>query len=223
MDTLLKIQSISVNVQNKSKDGLEAIIRDISFDVPSGKMIAILGPSGSGKTTLLMAIAGLLPLHSGHILFRDQPLQTDNEEAMTKWRGENIGIIFQHFHLLPNQTALENVMIPLELNKVPDPEREAINLLETLGLGHRLHATQATLSGGEQQRVALARALAIKPSLILADEPTGNLDRHNGRIVMDLLESHVRQGSQSLLLITHDPELAARCDFQIHLQDGQMI
>ena len=223
MNNLLSLQSISVVPENKSDKKSEPIILDISLDVPLGKMIAILGPSGSGKTTLLMACAGLLPLASGQILFQDKILETSNEEFMTEWRKKNVGIIFQHFHLLPNQSALENVMIPLELNGITNAETEAKNLLEKVGLSHRLHASQSTLSGGEQQRVALARALAIKPSLILADEPTGNLDRQNGQKVMQLLKEQVQESQQSLLLITHDPELASQCDAQIYLQDGRRI
>lgn len=186
--------------------------------------MAIVGPSGSGKTTLLMACAGLLPVSGGDIVFNGESLPLGHEGRMTDWRQKNLGIIFQNFHLLPSQTALENVSVPLELKgeKIGDAKKKAGIILERLGLGHRLDHLPGALSGGEQQRVALGRAIAVDPPLLLADEPTGNLDQENGRRVMELLESHVRDQNATLLLITHDPLLAERCDMQVHILDGKI-
>lgn len=218
MPGFLTLQSVSVSLPGK--DGPVSILNDISIDLPRGKTIALVGPSGSGKTTLLMACAGLLPVTSGNILFEDKALPLADEAAMTAWRQKTVGIIFQHFHLLSTQTALENVAIPLELAGAQDAKAQAEKLLHQVGLDHRLHHVPGALSGGEQQRVALARAIALKPPLLLADEPTGNLDQANGHKVIDLLEDQVRSYGATLLLITHDPDLAARCDVQIHLLDG---
>ena len=186
--------------------------------------MAIVGPSGSGKTTLLMACAGLLPVSGGDIVFSGESLPLGHERRMTDWRQKNLGIIFQNFHLLPSQTALENVSVPLELKgeKISDAKQKAGIILDRLGLGHRLDHLPGALSGGEQQRVALGRAIAVDPPLLLADEPTGNLDQENGRRVMELLESHVRDQNATLLLITHDPVLAERCDMQVHILDGKI-
>jgi len=186
--------------------------------------VAIVGPSGSGKTTLLMACAGLLPVSGGDIVFNGEALPLGHERRMTDWRQKNLGIIFQNFHLLPSQTALENVLVPLELKgeKISEAKQKAGIILDRLGLGHRLDHLPGALSGGEQQRVALGRAIAVDPPLLLADEPTGNLDQENGRRVMELLESHVRDQNATLLLITHDPVLAERCDMQVHILDGKI-
>lgn len=220
MPGFLSIENISVSLPGKS--GSTSILKDITIDLPKGKTVAIVGPSGSGKTTLLMACAGLLPINAGRIVFNGSPLPLADEAKMTAWRQENVGIVFQHFHLLPSQTALENVAIPLELQGSPNVEARAKELLEQVGLSHRIDHLPSALSGGEQQRVALARAIACKPALLLADEPTGNLDQANGHKVIALLEQQVRDHATTLLLITHDAELAARCDIQIHLLDGQL-
>lgn len=187
-------------------------------------MVAIVGPSGSGKTTLLMACAGLLPVSSGQIVFDGKNLPLGQERQMTDWRQKNLGIIFQNFHLLPSQTALENVSVPLELKgeNIVNAREKSATILERLGLGHRLDHLPGALSGGEQQRVALGRAIAVDPPLLLADEPTGNLDQENGRRVMELLENHVRDQNATLLLITHDPVLAERCAMQVHILDGKI-
>jgi putative ABC transport system ATP-binding protein len=217
---LLQLQSISVELSNKGQ--ALPILRDISEEFTKGQMIAVVGPSGSGKTTLLMACAGLIPVQSGKILFRGYPLPLGQEKQMTEWRRQNAGIIFQNFHLLPAQTALENVSIPLELNGDKEAQEKAKEMLGRVGLSHRLDHLPSALSGGEQQRVALARAMIMEPPLILADEPTGNLDQDNGHKVMALLEDQVRQLGATLILITHDPELAKRCDRQIHILDGRI-
>jgi putative ABC transport system ATP-binding protein len=217
---LLQLQSISVELSNKGQ--ALPILRDISEEFTKGQMIAVVGPSGSGKTTLLMACAGLIPVQSGQILFRGNPLPLGQEKQMTEWRRQHAGIIFQNFHLLPSQTALENVSIPLELNGDKEAQEKAKEMLGRVGLGHRLDHLPSALSGGEQQRVALARAMIMEPPLILADEPTGNLDQDNGHKVMALLEDQVRQLGATLILITHDPELAKRCDRQIHILDGRI-
>ena len=199
-----------------------SILDKINLDIPRGKTVAIVGPSGSGKTTLLMACAGLIPVTSGRILFEGDSLPLGKEQAMTAWRQKNAGIIFQNFHLLPSQTALENVAVPLELRGDPDAKDKAALMLERLGLGHRLDHLPGALSGGEQQRVALARAVIGSPPLLLADEPTGNLDQENGQRVMALLEQQVREQGNSLMLITHDAALAQRCDLQVHILDGKI-
>lgn len=155
-------------------------------------------------------------------MFDGHRLPIGNEQAMTSWRQKNVGIIFQNFHLLPSQTALENVAIPMELRGDKDAFDKARETLGHLGLGHRLDHLPGALSGGEQQRVALGRAIVAAPPLLLADEPTGNLDQENGHHVMDLLEKQVRERGATLLLITHDPLLAARCDMQVHILDGRI-
>lgn len=169
-----------------------------------------------------MACAGLIPVSSGKILFQGEELPLGKEQAMTAWRQKNAGIIFQNFHLLPSQTALENVAVPMELRGDAKPLDKARSALEELGLGHRLEHLPGALSGGEQQRVALARAVVGRPPLLLADEPTGNLDQENGLRVMALLEGQVREHGTTLMLITHDTALAERCDLQVHILDGKI-
>lgn len=217
---LLQLESISVRLSNKGQDF--PILNDVTENFSKGEMIAVVGPSGSGKTTLLMACAGLIPVHSGQITFNGKTLPLNDEKQMTEWRRVNTGIIFQNFHLLPSQTALENVAIPLELKGDKDAKDKAEEMLKKVGLSHRLHHWPSSLSGGEQQRVALSRAMIMRPPLILADEPTGNLDQENGHLVMNLLEEQVREVGSTLILITHDPELAQRCDRQIHILDGRI-
>ncbi len=217
---LLQLESISVRLSNKGQDF--PILNDVTENFSKGEMIAVVGPSGSGKTTLLMACAGLIPVHSGQITFNGKTLPLNDEKQMTEWRRVNTGIIFQNFHLLPSQTALENVAIPLELKGDKDAKDKAEEMLKKVGLSHRLHHWPSSLSGGEQQRVALSRAMIMRPPLILADEPTGNLDQENGHLVMNLLEEQVREVGSTLILITHDPELAHRCDRQIHILDGRI-
>ena len=220
MHNLLQLESISVSLANKGQN--ISILDQISLDIPKGKMVAIVGPSGSGKTTLLMAAAGLIPIKSGRILFNGTALPLGQEKMMTAWRQRSAGIIFQNFHLLPSQTALENVAISLELRGEEHVWDKARDTLVQLGLGHRLDHLPGALSGGEQQRVALGRAIVGTPPLLLADEPTGNLDQENGHHVMELLKQQVTKNNTTLMLITHDPDLAAQCDMQVHILDGSI-
>lgn len=199
------------------------ILRGVSLDLPEASAVAIVGPSGSGKTSLLMICAGLLKPTTGALHFRGQDLTLSSEDDLSTVRRDHMGIVFQSFHLIPTMTALENVAIPLELAGIEDSEKRAKAALESVQLGHRLTHYPSQLSGGEQQRVAIARALAMKPSLILADEPTGNLDQETGKAIMTLLFERVREQGATLVLITHDPALARACDHQIHIQDGQVL
>jgi putative ABC transport system ATP-binding protein len=181
-----------------------------------------VGPSGSGKSTLLMTMAGLERPDSGTISINGKSLNAMNEDALAQFRGANIGIVFQSFHLIPTMTALENVAVPLELAGVADAETRAAQELRNVGLGERLSHYPAQLSGGEQQRVALARALAPNPAILVADEPTGNLDETTGGTIMDLLFALKRERGATLVLVTHDPVLAGRCDRQIRLRSGNL-
>lgn len=219
--SLLELRNIHVSVDQDGKQ--MPILRDVSLTFERGRTHAIIGPSGSGKTTLLMVCAGLQAPNQGSMRFDGAVLPHDDEEALTTWRRQSVGIVFQHFHLLPTSTALENVMLPLELAGHDTPHVEAEALLRSVGLGHRVHHYPSQLSGGEQQRVALARALACRPAVLLADEPTGNLDQHTGHQVMDVLFDKAKAHGTTLILITHDSDLAARCDTRIHLSDGQVI
>jgi putative ABC transport system ATP-binding protein len=196
------------------------ILRGIDLDVEAGERIGILGPSGSGKTSLLMLVAGLERATGGAIAVAGRDLAPLDEDARAKFRLANLGIVFQSFHLIPTMTAVENVSVPLELAGRPDAAAVAADALTRVGLGHRLTHRPSQLSGGEQQRVALARAFAPGPRLLLADEPTGNLDTETGTMVMDLLFDLCGENGATLLLITHDPGLAARCDRTITISNG---
>jgi putative ABC transport system ATP-binding protein len=181
-----------------------------------------VGPSGSGKSSLLMLIAGLERATSGRVVVAEQDFAGLSEDALARFRRDHLGIVFQAFHLMASMTALENVAIPLELAGRPESLGEARRQLERVGLGARIDHYPGQLSGGEQQRVALARAFAMRPQILLADEPTGNLDQQNGRLIMDLLFELQREAGSSLLLITHDPALAERCNRVVKLQDGRL-
>jgi putative ABC transport system ATP-binding protein len=198
------------------------ILRGIDMSVAAGEAVGIVGPSGSGKTSLLMVLAGLEAASSGSVRLDGQELVGLDEDALARMRRDQVGIVFQAFHLIPTMTALENVAIPLELAGRRDALARAEASLRSVGLGHRLGHLPGQLSGGEQQRVALARAFAPAPRLLLADEPTGNLDRATGETVMDLLFDMQRVHGTTLLLITHDPALAARCGRSIHIADGRV-
>ncbi len=199
------------------------ILQEVSLSLPPAKAVAIVGPSGSGKTSLLMICAGLLKPDSGIITFHNQDITHFEEDALSVLRRDHMGIVFQNFHLITTMTALENVAIPLELAGIKDAEKRASEALASVHLSHRLTHYPSQLSGGEQQRVAIARALSMKPDLILADEPTGNLDQETGKSIMNLLFERVRQEGTTLVLITHDPVLAQACDVQIHIQDGKVL
>src|SRR5271157_423358 len=196
------------------------ILRDVSLTIGKGEAVGIVGASGSGKSTLLMIMAGLERPDKGEVEIDGVKLGAMNEDALARFRGQRIGIVFQSFHLIPTMTALENVAAPLELAGAYDATARATAELEQMGLGNRLSHYPAQLSGGEQQRVALARALSPNPSLLIADEPTGNLDDATGRAIMDLIFAlPVRRGA-TLALVTHDPALAARCDRVIRMRSG---
>jgi putative ABC transport system ATP-binding protein len=198
------------------------ILRGISLAIAPGETIALLGPSGSGKTSLLMLLAGLERATSGRIEVAGQDLGAMNEDARAKFRLQNLGIVFQFFHLIPSMTALQNTAVPLELARRKTPTAIATEALTCVGLAHRLTHLPSQLSGGEQQRVALARAFAPGPKILLADEPTGNLDIETGAKVMDLLFTLCAARNTTLLLITHDPALAARCARTIRLSNGAL-
>lgn len=199
------------------------VLKSVDLGIARGQAVGIVGPSGSGKSTLLMVLAGLERLDSGTLEIDGHALHTMNEDGLAAFRGRNIGIVFQSFHLIPNMTALENVAVPLELAGVPDAFDRAAREMASVGLGERLHHYPGQLSGGEQQRVAIARALAPEPSLLIADEPTGNLDGETGARIADLLFAKQRERAMTMLLVTHDPSLAARCERQVQMQSGRIL
>jgi len=199
------------------------ILRGVSLAIEPGETVALVGPSGSGKSSLLMVLAGLERPSRGRVLLAGHDLGALDENALARLRRSHIGIVFQSFHLLPTMSALENVAIPLELAGERDALAAAESALARVGLGHRLGHYPGQLSGGEQQRVAMARAFVAGPVLLLADEPTGNLDGATGRIVIDCLFEEHRRRSSGLLLITHEASLAERCDRQLHLEDGRIV
>jgi len=198
------------------------ILRGISLTVRAGETLALTGPSGSGKSSLLMVMGGLEQATGGRVRALGQDLTAMNEDALARFRQGRMGIVFQSFHLIPTMTALENVATPLELAGQRDAFATAAQALADVGLGHRAQHYPAQLSGGEQQRVALARACAPRPAILLADEPTGNLDSGNGAAIIDLLFAMRDQYGATLVLVTHDPALAARCDRAVQLSDGRI-
>jgi putative ABC transport system ATP-binding protein len=198
------------------------ILDDLTIEIPEKQMVAIVGPSGSGKSTLLGLIAGLDKPTAGSILLDGVDITQLSEREMARYRRQKIGYIFQSFHLIPTLTALENVAVPLELNGDPQAESRAAELLVAVGLGDRQLHYPVQLSGGEQQRVAVARAFACRPPILLADEPTGNLDSATGRQVIDLLLGLNRDHGSTLVLVTHDPELASNAERIISLRDGRI-
>jgi putative ABC transport system ATP-binding protein len=198
------------------------ILREIGLHIGRGEAVALLGPSGSGKSTLLMVMTGLERPDSGSVIVGGKNLGEMNEDALARFRGRNIGIVFQAFHLIPTMTALENVAVPLELAGMRDAFARAERELASVGLSGRLRHYPAELSGGEQQRVALARALAPDPAIIAADEPTGNLDETTGAHVIELLFRGHRERGTTLVLVTHDSALAARCGRVLHMHSGRM-
>jgi len=199
------------------------ILHPLTLDIPRGRFVAVVGPSGSGKSTLLGLIAGLDAPTSGSVSIDGVDITRLDEDALARLRGEKIGFVFQFFHLIPSLTAYENVAVPMEIAGVRDAAARTSALLEEVGLTGRAHHYPSQLSGGEQQRVALARALANDPPIVLADEPTGNLDTTNGRHIMDLLRSIHSQRATTLLLVTHDAELAAMADARLVLRDGRVV
>jgi len=198
------------------------VLKGISLDVARGEAAGIVGPSGSGKSTLLMVLAGLERVDSGSVTIAGQALNGMTEDQVARFRGRSVGIVFQSFHLIPNMTALENVAVPLELAGRSDAFEIAARELTAVGLGERLSHYPGQLSGGEQQRVAIARALAPEPGILIADEPTGNLDQATGRQIADLLFAKARERGMTLVLVTHDPALADRCDRQVRMRSGRI-
>ncbi|TWD53414.1 putative ABC transport system ATP-binding protein [Agrobacterium vitis] len=198
------------------------VLKGIDLSITMGESIGIVGPSGSGKSTLLMVLAGLERLDSGEIIINDTALHNLREDALATFRGQNIGIVFQSFHLIANMTALENVAVPLELANIKNPFDIAAKELQAVGLGDRLNHYPGQLSGGEQQRVAIARALAPSPDVLIADEPTGNLDGATGRQIADLLFAKQAERQMTLVLVTHDIALASRCSRQIKVRSGRI-
>jgi putative ABC transport system ATP-binding protein len=198
------------------------ILKDINLNIGGGEAIGLVGPSGSGKSTLLMVMAGLERPDNGKVTVAGEDLGRLDEDALARFRGRNVGIVFQSFHLIPTMTALENVAVPLEMAGVADANERAAQELAAVGLSERLDHYPAQLSGGEQQRVALARALAPNPAILVADEPTGNLDETTGRQVIDLLFAGHEQRGMTLVLVTHDAALAARCKRVVRLRSGRI-
>ena len=198
------------------------ILRKISLNIGQGEAIGLVGPSGSGKSTLLMTMAGLERPDSGVIRVAGRDLNGLDEDALARFRGSRIGIVFQSFHLIPTMTALENTAVPLELAGAGDAFARAEAELRAVGLGERLSHYPAQLSGGEQQRVALARALAPNPAILVADEPTGNLDEATGHAIIDLMFALKRERGSTLVLVTHDAALALRCDRMVRLRSGEI-
>lgn len=199
------------------------ILEDVGFRIPRGATVAIVGASGSGKSTLLSLLAGLDTPSSGSVVLEGEPLSALDEDGRARVRGEKVGFVFQSFQLLPSLTALENVMLPLELRGDAMVEASARQILEKVGLGQRLGHYPRQLSGGEQQRVALARAFVTRPSLLFADEPTGNLDTHTGQAIIELLFSLNAEAGTTLVLVTHDEHLAERCGRRLRLDSGRLV
>jgi putative ABC transport system ATP-binding protein len=198
------------------------ILKDIDLDIGIGEAVGLVGPSGSGKSTLLMVMAGLERADAGRVAVTGEDLGRLDEDALARFRGRNVGIVFQSFHLIPTMTALENVAVPLELVGLEDAQARAREELTAVGLSDRMQHYPAQLSGGEQQRVAVARALAPNPAIVVADEPTGNLDEDTGKQIIDLLfAGHARRGT-TLVLVTHDVALAARCARVVRLRSGRI-
>ena len=218
---MIELRGVSKTVP--SGTGQLTILHPLDLTIERGRVVAITGPSGSGKSTLLGLIAGLDAPSEGHIVLDDVDITTLDEDALARLRGVRVGIVFQFFHLLPSLTAFENVLVPMEIAGIPKPAARAKQLLEEVGLSDRGHHYPSQLSGGEQQRVAIARALANNPPILLADEPTGNLDSATGQSVIQLLLDVNRTRRTTLVLVTHDQELAAVADVVVALRDGRIV
>ncbi|GAA0291985.1 ABC transporter ATP-binding protein [Rhodovulum strictum] len=219
-DPILSLADVTLTLAGNA--GPVEILHGISLDVARGETLGLVGPSGSGKSSLLMLMGGLERASSGRVLALGQDLTAMNEDALARFRRQHMGVVFQSFHLIPTMTALENVATPLELAGHRDAFDRAAEELRSVGLGARIDHYPSQMSGGEQQRVALARAAAPRPHLLLADEPTGNLDGANGEAIMDLLFGLRDRHGATLVLVTHAPELAARCDRVVRLADGRI-
>jgi putative ABC transport system ATP-binding protein len=218
---MIELQQVSKTVTSGSEP--LTILHPLDLSVSSGELFAVVGPSGSGKSTLLGLLAGLDAPTTGRVLIDGTDITTLTEDELARLRGAKIGFVFQFFHLIPSLTALENVLVPMEIAGVRDARGQARKLLEDVGLADRGHHYPSQLSGGEQQRVAIARALANNPPILLADEPTGNLDTSNGRHVMELILDVNRRRGTTIVLVTHDTELAACADVKISLRGGRVV
>ena len=219
-DPVLSLSDVSLSLMGNA--GPVDILHDISLDIAAGSSLGLIGPSGSGKSSLLMLMGGLETASAGRITALGQDITAMDEDALARFRRGNMGVVFQSFHLIPTMTALENVATPLELAGHKDAFERAEAELAAVGLAQRAGHYPAQLSGGEQQRVALARASAPRPRILLADEPTGNLDETTGKAIMDLLFGLQDRHGATLIMVTHAPELAARCDRVIRLRDGRI-
>ncbi|KUF10552.1 ABC transporter ATP-binding protein [Pseudoponticoccus marisrubri] len=219
-DPVLSLKDVTLSLQGNA--GMVEILRGISLDVARGESLGLVGPSGSGKSSLLMVMGGLERATGGQVHALGQDLTAMDEDALARFRRDHMGVVFQSFHLIPTMTALENVATPLELAGQRDAFERAQAELEAVGLGGRADHYPSQMSGGEQQRVALARALAPRPGILLADEPTGNLDGVNGDAIIELLFGLTRDHGATLVLVTHAPDLAARCDRVVRLDDGRL-
>ena len=220
MSTSVEMSEIFLEYPTES--GKVAVLKNASLMVPPGETLAITGPSGSGKTSLLLLLSGLQRPTSGEIFVGDQRLGEMDANTLADWRSEHLGIIFQSFHLLPGLTALGNVSLPLEIAGEERPRERALAMLEAVGLSHRLQHYPGQLSGGEQQRVAIARALVHQPSLLLGDEPTGNLDHETGAKVLSLLFDLHKESKSTLVLVTHDERVAERCQHRVRMDGGRL-
>ena len=220
-NSIIELKNIRLTLTSRA--GPVEILRDVSIDIVAGQSTAIVGPSGSGKTSLLMVMAGLEKATTGAVVVNGRDITGLSEDDLAVLRGRDIGIVFQSFHLVPTMTALENVALPLELAGVSDAFATAQTLLQDVGLGSRVDHFPAQLSGGEQQRVAIARALSRRPPLILADEPTGNLDGKTGQQIVDILFGLRERIGATLVLVTHDDKLAAMTDRVIRMSDGKVV
>ena len=220
MDNLLKLTDINLNY--KTDNNLIKVLQDINLEVKLKETLSIVGESGSGKTSLIMLIGGLEKASSGKIFFENNEITNMSEDEISNIRRKNIGIVFQSFYLIPNYTALENVSLTLEINKISNAEIKAREILERFGLSERFYNLPSQLSGGEQQRVAIARSIVMKPKLILADEPTGNLDSENSELISKILFDYVSEEKASLIMVTHDNNLANRTMKKIKIKDGRI-
>ena len=220
MSELLKLNQVNLTYQ--TGDESIKVLKDIDLKTMKKETISFVGESGSGKTSLIMLIAGLEKATSGQIFFQNKEISSLSEDEVSEIRRKNIGIVFQSFYLIPNYTAVENVALTLELNNFKDPTNQAKTILERMRLKHRFNNLPSQLSGGEQQRVAIARAIAMKPELILADEPTGNLDSENSEIISEILFNYVKEEGSSLIMVTHDEKLADKSQRKIKIKDGKI-
>lgn len=213
------------NLQKSFKQGEDqvTVLRGLNADIKNGEVVAIVGQSGSGKSTLLSLLAGLDQADSGEVVVDGVNISALDEKKITEFRGQNIGIVFQQYHLVSHLTSLENVMLPMEILNRPDVEAQAEALLKEMGLDHRMNQFPSRMSGGECQRVAIARALAVRPKILLADEPSGNLDIHTGEKVMDIFFDAVKKYRTTTILVTHSEALAKRCQRTLRLSEGQLL